>query len=176
MTFFPHQFVGRIERHALGTMIYTVVFLPPDLADEMPFEGHSRLRMSGEVADVPVSGAWQPSRGRWYLMLNKTTLRDADVSVGDEVEVRFRIEPQDAVDLPDDLMAAIGRDPDAVRTWQGMTAGQRRGSAHMVASAKTDETRRRRVAAVVEALAAGRPPGPPRRPPKARSPLKSPDA
>lgn len=163
MDFYPHAFTGRIERHALGTMVYTVVFLPDDLAAELPFDAHPRLRMSGEINDAPVAGAWQPVRGRWYLMLNKTTLRAIEAAVGDEVEVRFRIEPQDAVDAPDDLLAAIAREPAAAATWSKMTAGQRRGSSHMVNSAKTAETRRRRILAVVEALAAGAPPGPPKR-------------
>lgn len=163
MDFYPHVFTGRIERHALGTMVYTVVFLPDALVAELPFDGNSRLRMSGEINDAPVSGAWQPVRGRWYLMLNKSTLRAINAGVGDEVEVRFRIEDQDTVDAPDDLLAAIARDPAASRTWAAMTAGQRRGSSHMVTSAKTPETRRKRIAVVLEALAAGTPPGPPKR-------------
>ena len=163
MDFYPHAFTGRIERHALGTMVYTVVFLPTDLAADLPFDAHPRLRMSGEINDAPVSGAWQPVRGRWYLMLNKTTLRAIDAGVGDEVEVRFRIEPQDAVDAPDDLLEAIARDPAAAATWSRMTAGQRRGSSHMVSSARRAETRRGRILTVVAALAAGTPPGPPKR-------------
>ncbi|MFC0634365.1 YdeI/OmpD-associated family protein [Brevundimonas balnearis] len=163
MDFYPHAFTGRIERHALGTMVYTVVFLPDDLAAELPFDEHPRLRMSGEINDAPVTGAWQPVRRRWYLMLNKTTLRAIDAGVGDEVEVRFRIEPQEAVDAPDDLLEAIARDPAAATTWSRMTAGQRRGSSHMLSSAQRAETRRSRILTVVAALAAGTPPGPPKR-------------
>lgn len=172
MIFYPHAFTGRIERNALGTMIYTVVFLPEDLAAELPFEGSPRLRMSGEINDVPISGAWQPSRGRHYLMLSKSALRDAGVGLGDDVEVRFRIEPQDLVEVPDDLMAALAPRPAAMQTWAGMTAGQKRGSCHLVTSARTPNTRRKRVAMVVEALAAGQPPGPPKRTRPPASPLK----
>jgi hypothetical protein len=71
VTYYSHAFEGRIEHHDVGTYRYTVVFLPRELALSLPLEEHPRLRVSGEVAEVPFSGAWQPVRGRWYLMLSK---------------------------------------------------------------------------------------------------------
>ncbi len=62
---FPHGFAGPVVRHDVGTYRYTVVFLPPEIAARLPLAEHPRLRISGEVSDLPFSGAWQPVRGRW---------------------------------------------------------------------------------------------------------------
>ncbi|HEY8564882.1 MAG TPA: DUF1905 domain-containing protein [Beijerinckiaceae bacterium] len=83
------------------------MFLPPDLAAALPFRDEPRLRASGEIGEVPFAGAWQPSKGRWYLMLSKKLLRDGGFAVGDRVEVRFRLEPQDEVDAPATLLRAL---------------------------------------------------------------------
>lgn len=175
MPVYPFSFEGEIVHHALGTMVYTVIFLPDDLAAQLPFDQHPRLRMSGEVNGAAVSGAWQPVRGRWYLMLSKSALRNARVSVGDTVEVRFRIKDQDAVDVPEPLQAALNLREAAAETWRRMTAGQRRGAVHQLTSAGTLATFNRRLAELVEMLEDGRWPGPPsRQEPRTRhAPLKS---
>jgi hypothetical protein len=71
MFHFPYQFEAMVEPHDLGTYRYTVVFLSDELIAELPFAQHPWLRISGEINDHPMAGAWQPSRGRWYLMLSK---------------------------------------------------------------------------------------------------------
>lgn len=69
MSFFPYAFTGLIEHHDLGTYRYTVLWLPEEVAAELPFSDQSRLRISGELNDHPITGAWQPCRGRRYFML-----------------------------------------------------------------------------------------------------------
>lgn len=152
MTWFPHSFEGAIVRHNLGTYQYTVVFLPPGIADELPFGTTPRLRFTGEFNDLPFSGAWQPSRGHWYVMLSKPLLRDAGVGVGDEVEIRFRIEDPNAVDVPNALNQAILEDSNANAAWQSLSAGKQRALAYRVAGAKSVPTRDRRIDEVMAAL------------------------
>lgn len=107
MPVYPFSFQSEIVHHSLGTMVYTVVFLPDDLAAQLPFDQHPRLRMSGELNGAAISGAWQPVRGRWYLMLGKSALRNACANLGDTVGVRFRIEDQEAVEVPEPLQSAL---------------------------------------------------------------------
>jgi hypothetical protein len=63
---YPFSFEGEVVHHDVGTYRYTVIFLPADIAGQLPFAEHPRLRVTGEVAEIPFSGAWQPVRGRWY--------------------------------------------------------------------------------------------------------------
>jgi len=152
---YPHAFEGRVVRHDVGTYRYTVVFLPDGLAEALPLDLHPRLRVSGEVGEFPFSGAWQPVRGRWYLMLSKELLRDAGLALGDAVEVRFRVEDQDAVEVPDQLARALDADAALRSAWEGLSAGRRRGLAHRVSSAKTPATAARRVGEVLRLLSGG---------------------
>lgn len=59
--------------------------------------------------------------------------------------------------VPDDLAAALTVEPDAVRAWEATTASRRKMALHRIASAKRAETRARRIAEVVRAVAEGRP-------------------
>jgi hypothetical protein len=110
------------------------------------------MRISGEVGDVPFAGAWQPVKGRWYLMLSKPLLKAGGFKVGDLVEVRFRVEAQDTVAVPDALRRALERDRTRLKRWEALSPGKRRGLAHRVASARTLATEQKRVAEVLEAL------------------------
>lgn len=152
MTAYPHAFEATVVHHMVGTYRYTVVFLPGEIAAALPLDRHPRLRMSGEVGDVPVSGAWQPVRGRWYLMLAKPVLRDAGAAVGDTVHVRFRVEDPEAVEVPGALRRALEADAAARAAWDALSAGKRRGLAHRVLSARTPPTAERRLRAVLAAL------------------------
>ena len=152
MSFYPHSFEAEIVPHFVGTYRYTAVFLPADMIEALPLDRYPRLRVSGEVGDIPFSGAWQPVRGRWYLMLSKALLKDGGYAIGDRVEVRFRVEDQETVDVPDILERALEADADAMAAWQAASAGKRRGWAYRIAAAKADATRQRRLDEVLKAL------------------------
>jgi hypothetical protein len=150
-----HEFEATVVHHFVGTLRYTVVYLPPEIAAELPLAQHPRLRISGEVGEVPFDGAWQPANGRWYLMLGKRLLKEAGLSVGDRTEVRFRVEDQDSVDVPADLQRAIDADPLAASAWAKLSPGKQRAWSHRVGSAKTGATRLRRTTEVVDKLRDG---------------------
>lgn len=150
--FFPHAFETEIVHHDLGTYRYTVVWLDDDIAAELPFGDQPRLRITGELADTPMEGAWQPSRGRWYLMLGKPLLKAAGKGVGDWVEVRFRVEDADALDMPEALVRALDANPTAQAAFALQTIGKQRALCHRIASAKGATTVAKRVGEVLDAL------------------------
>ncbi len=152
MSYFTHHFETRVARHAVGTYHYTVVYLDPSLHSELPLHEHARLRIEADVSGVPVKGAWQPARGKWYLMLPKASLKAAGLKVGSSVEVWFRVLPQDDVDVPEELAALLSKKARVKKAWDALSAGKQRGLAHMVASAKRAETRAARVSQVEEVL------------------------
>ncbi len=152
MTWFTHRFETSISRHAVGSLRYTVVVLDHTLHESLPLRDHPRLRIEADVGGVPVKGAWQPSRGTWYLMLPKAALKAAGLAVGDDVEVAFRVIDQDDVDIPDELAQRLARAPRLRRAWEQHTSGTQRGLAHFIESAKRAETRLARLAQVEAAL------------------------
>jgi hypothetical protein len=156
LSYFTHGFEAPIERHGIGTgrvVWYRVLFLPERLAAELPFDKHPRLRVEGEIAEVPVSGAFIPSGdGRRYFIVSPAVLKTAEVAVGDTVEMRFRVDDQDRVDLPDALARALAAHPGARARFEALSPGARRGLTHRVGSAKTDATRLKRVEEVLAEL------------------------
>lgn len=156
MTCFQHSFEAAIERHGVGRsrkVWYSVLFLPEEIADILPFDRHPQLRIEGEIAELPVKSAFIPAGdGRHYVIVSPETLRNAGIAVGHRVEMRFRVADQESVDVPDGLARALSRDEAAARAWQALTVGRRRGLAHHVAGARTQSTRDRRIAAVLAAV------------------------
>lgn len=152
MAYFTHRFEATVSLHPVGTYNYTVVYLDAELHDSLPLKEHPRLRIEADISGVPVKGAWQPSGGRWYLMLPKGPIRQAGIAIGTVVEVAFKVLAQDDVDIPPELSAALQIKPKARKTWSALSAGKQRGLAYMVASAKRPETRQARVQQVIAVL------------------------
>ena len=73
------------------------------------------------------------------------------VEPGEVLEVRLRPAPDDRVDTPDDVAAAL-RAADMTATWEALTPGKRRGLLYQIATAKTAPTRLKRIAALIQTL------------------------
>jgi hypothetical protein len=82
----------------------------------------------------------------------------ASVAGGDEidVEIELDIEPR-VVEVPVDLAAALDAEPRARETFDRLSNSNKGWHVTQVTGAKTDETRRRRIAKSVATLAEGRP-------------------
>ncbi len=159
MTYFPHDFSATICLHGVGksrVITYKVLFLPPRFETALPFSTFPRLRVEGEIADVPVRGAWMPvGDGRRYFIVSPTIKANTGLDVGDEVEMRFRIDDQDHVDVPLALETALCAEPYVRDQWDRLTAGKKRMFTNHVASAKTPATEQRRVNEAVQAISDG---------------------
>ena len=153
---YPYAFEAEIEKFGVGKVRkvwYNVLFLPHELRSKLPFDSYPQLRVEGEIADVPIANAFIPAGdGRNYVIVSPRVLKDAEVGLGDFVEMRFRVADQDHVDIPDVLQSALERDPEAMAAWDNLTPGRKRMAAQHVLSAKTDLTRRRRVEEAVDAI------------------------
>lgn len=69
---------------------------------------------------------------------------------------------QASIEVPDDLLAAVGAEPRARARWGALTAGHRYAICYRLHHAKRAETRERQIAAFVADLAADRTPHPQR--------------
>ncbi len=156
MSYYRYSFTASLTTHYVGTYAYKAVFLPEAIAAQLPFAQHSRLRFIGEIAAYPIRAAWQPSGvGTYYAMVNAKLIKDAEITLGDLVEVSFNLAPQDAVDIPQPLVHALNTDPSLRVKWDKLSPGKRRGLAYSVASAKTPRTVEKRLVAVIEAVRLG---------------------
>lgn len=159
MAYFTHEFVGKIDRHGVGktrVITYKVLFMPTRFEAELPFKTYPRLRVEGEIADVPVRGAWMPvGDGGRYFIVSPQIKANTGLDVGDQVEMRFRVDDQDYVDVPATLNTALKSDDAAYARWDKLTAGKKRMFTNHVFSAKTSPTEQRRVDEAMAAITEG---------------------
>lgn len=92
--------------------------------------------------------------GRSLIPVSAEVREQAGVAAGDEVDVDIILDTQPrVVDVPDDLAAALDRDPAARQAFDRLsTTGQRR-HVQSVEQARTAETRQRRIDKAVSELA-----------------------
>ena len=94
-------------------------------------------------------------RGAFMLPVSAEHRGGAGISAGDEVEVTLEVDdaPRIVV-VPGDLQAALDAEPEASAAWQKLSYSSQNAHALSITGAKTDETRGRRITAVLEKLRA----------------------
>jgi hypothetical protein len=95
--------------------------------------------------------------GEFKLPLSAENRERAGVSAGEEVEVAIELdtEPRELT-VPPDFAAALGRDARASRFFDGLSYSRKQRIVLSVEGAKTEETRRRRIAKAISGLREGR--------------------
>ena len=99
-----------------------------------------------------------PMGGEFLLPLNRENRAGASVRAGDVVEVTLeRDDEPRAVDVPDDLSAALVSEPKALRAFEGLSYSHKREYVQWITEAKRAETRARRVGQALQRLREGKP-------------------
>jgi hypothetical protein len=139
------EFTGRIETLEWGKATYTILRLPADVAARLASEGARRVE--GEINEFPVNlaPARAPVLEETFLWAGKSLLARIGLEPGDEVEVRLRKAPDDEVETPEDVAAAL-RAAGATQLWEALTPGKRRGLLYQIGTSKSQATRDRRIA------------------------------
>lgn len=159
MDFHPYELLAKIEALDFGKYIYEVVWLNEELQDALPLDRHPRLRIAGEINGMDFSGAVMPSGGRHYVMVPKAIRTRQKIGLGTVITMRFGVDDQDRVDMPEELSELLAEHEDVAELWAKLTPGKQRGFAHRVASAKTAATRQKRVEEVSGHILDGKGPG-----------------
>ena len=98
-----------------------------------------------------------PMGGQFMLPVSAEHREAAGVAAGDEVDVDLELDTEPRVlAVPDDFSAALDRDADARRVFDGLSYSRKQRFVLPIEQAKTAETRQRRIAKAVEALREGR--------------------
>jgi len=156
MSYYDYVFEATLERFGVGktkVIWYNVVFLPKDIESDLPFDIYPRLRVDGEISDIPVRGAWIPTGDdRRYFIVSAILKKQIGVRLGDVIEMRFNMDDQNHVDVPQALLGVINNNSKIKKRWDQLTPGRRRGLAYRVQSAKTLPTQNKRIAEVLSEI------------------------
>jgi len=95
-----------------------------------------------------------PYRGAYMIALSAENRESAGVAAGDEIEVDVELDTEPrVVEVPADFAAALDAQPDARAAFTALSYSNQRAHVLAIESAKTPETRRRRIEAARAALA-----------------------
>jgi hypothetical protein len=99
-----------------------------------------------------------PMGGAYMVGVSAENRAAAGVKGGEthDIELTLDSAPRE-VELPEDFAAALAADPEAGRTFDALSPSNKGYHTALIAGAKSDETRRRRIEKQVAALHDGRP-------------------
>jgi hypothetical protein len=128
------------------------VVVPAAVADAAGLKHGARVR--GEVNGVGYRSSLMKYSGIFHLGVHKSTLQTAGVKPGGRVSVtiEFDDEPLPTDVVPDDLAVALKNNRSAATAWTALAPSHRREHVKALLSAKSAETRARRVAKIMAAL------------------------
>ncbi len=135
----------------------TFVRVPVEIVEG--FHVHGRVPVKGTLNGFPFLGTLMPADGGHVLAVNRQVRTGAAAHPGEPVSVVLRLDPEPRhVGAPPDLAAALKKSAAAQRAWDRLAVSERRARLKAIEEAKRPETRARRIAAAVRALAAMRAP------------------
>jgi hypothetical protein len=138
------------------------VVVPADVASAAGLKYGVRVR--GTVNGVPYRSSLMKYSGVFHMGVHKATIAKACASANDVVDVTVEIddEPLPTDVVPDDLANALSKSRAAQAAFERLSPAHKREHVKHVLDAKQAETRARRIAKTIEALASA----PPKRPVK----------
>lgn len=152
-----YSFSSAVER-SISDKSWFVIVIPADVAQAWFDAGQGRV--SGAIAGQPFRGPIR-SRcdGRFYLVVNKAIRQTAGLAVGDTVQVTLEVGAGESeTPLPADLAAVLNGNPVAGAAFARMAPSHRREFVAWLDETKNPDTRQRRLARVLEMLAAWKSP------------------
>ncbi len=148
------SFEGRVEPLVWGKVTYTILRLPGDVSRVL--ETARVKRVEGEINDHPVNLALTraPDLDGVFLWAGQSLLERVGIVPFEPIEVRLRPAIDDLVETPDDMEAAFRR-IDVLEAWEKLKPGKRRGLIYKISTAKTAQTREKRISALAQQLEEG---------------------
>lgn len=143
------SFEAVVEPVVWGKATYTLQRLP----DRAVAALGGAKRVEGEInahwVNLALSRA--PVVEGVFLWAGQSLLDRLGIVPGEVLEVRLRPAPDDQVDTPEDVAAAL-RAAGMTAEWEALTAGKRRGMLYQIGTAKTAPTRAKRIDAMIQGL------------------------
>jgi hypothetical protein len=145
-------FEGSVEPIVWGRATYTILRVPP--AAEAALAATRAHRVEGEINEHPVNLALTraPHVEGVFLWAGQSLLDRLGVKPGQPLEIRLKAAADDRVDTSPDVEAALCT-AGLLSAWERLTPGKRRSLLYRIDSARTDPTRAKRIAALIESLA-----------------------
>jgi bacteriocin resistance YdeI/OmpD-like protein/uncharacterized protein DUF1905 len=145
------EFETILQSGERGRVYIVIPFVPGSV-----WAKRSRYYVAGTLNGVAYEGSLGVRDGEYFMPVNKQIQEAAGIKPGDKIRVVMELAKAKNDELPDSLKAALDSHHDAARFFESLTAFQRNTYITWIASAKTDDTRDRRVHEAIESLQSGK--------------------
>jgi len=115
-----------------------------------------RHHVSGRVNQVVIRGPLVKDDHGYHLRLGAAWLRDSGLAAGAEVEVALAPEGPQVESLPADVAEALQGEPKAAEFFAGLPTFYRKNLMRWIEGAKRAETRKARIAEMIDLLRSGK--------------------
>jgi hypothetical protein len=120
------------------------------------FGTRERVPVRGTINGFPFRSSLMPMGGCHMMAVNKELREGARAEAGDEVEVVLeRDDELRTVEAPPELAKELARNKKAQQRWDTLSFTHKKEMAKCIVEAKQEETRKRRLAKVMQVLKTG---------------------
>jgi bacteriocin resistance YdeI/OmpD-like protein/uncharacterized protein DUF1905 len=146
------KFRAELQRTGASTTGFEV---PAEVVDGLG--GGGRPKVVARVNGYEFRSSIARMGGGYWLGVSAERRAAAGVAGGQVLDVEVELDTAErSVTVPEDLLAALDREPTAKAFWDGLSFSRKQWHVLQIEGAKTPETRARRVTKSVEMLAEGR--------------------
>ncbi len=152
MTSFQAQTFTAILKPVEGTTGTCHCVVPFSVAEAFGTKALCNVR--GTINGTPFRGCLMPDgRGAHFFGLKKALCRELGVEAGSTVSVVMERDFEEkVVTTPEDVLAALDAVPSARVAYEALAKSHKREYVEWIEDAKKEETRRRRIAKMIDAL------------------------
>ena len=146
------RFQAKIQGKEAGVV---AAIVPPVNVPEH-FGTRGRVPVRGRINGFAFRSSLMPMGGCHMMPVNKTLCRGAGAKPGDMVDVVMERDREErTVEAPPELAKELAKSKTAQERWEGLAFTHKKEMANSISGAKQDETKRRRLAKVMQVLKTG---------------------
>jgi hypothetical protein len=120
------------------------------------FGTRARVPVRGTINGYPFRSSLMPMGGGYCIGVNKTMREGANVKAGDEVDVVLERDTEErTMEAPPELRKELAKNKKARDKWGGLAYTVKKEMALSITGAKQEETKKRRLAKVMQVLKTG---------------------
>ena len=133
-----------------------VAALIPPFDVPQTFGTRARVPVCGTINGFPYRSSLMPMGGCYAMVVNRTIREGANVEAGDEVNVVMeRDTAERTVETPPELEKELAKNKKARERWEELSFTHKKEMANSIRNAKQEETKKRRLAKVMQVLKMG---------------------
>jgi ABC-type proline/glycine betaine transport system ATPase subunit len=150
------KFEAEIERFASNgeKTGWTYIFIPHTIAEQIKPGERRSIRVKGTLDQTDVSAALMPMGGGDFIMaLNKEVRKKLKKDLGTKVSVSLAYDPDFKIEMPEDLEICLADERILFENFLSMPKSHQNHFINWLNSAKTEQTRTKRLVMIVNAMA-----------------------